>query len=170
MESWIEALEVRDERGGVFNIPQGMAEELDQVAGWGRVGPGANTGVYIRMGSPVEIYVRWQSLAESQTYRWHFTVPESVRKALTTELPMTWNGKEVRGCRTNITVGVAPGGRVVVWNAGFGFQPVEVMRGQAEVEPLGPYQGFSNGRYRPMHESARQYVEEHGIPYGSWDR
>ncbi|ULU25329.1 hypothetical protein DYST_02255 [Dyella terrae] len=56
----------------------------------------------------------------------------------------------------------------MVWINGIGMPAVEVMRGQAEVEPLGPYEGKSGGKYRPMHEPARQYVQEHGIPYGSW--
>lgn len=168
METWVEALEVRDDRGGVFNIPQGMAEELDQTVGWGRIGPGANTGVYIRKSAPEEIYVRWQSLVEPQTYTWRFIVPDSLRKALTTEVPMVWQGKSVQGCRTNIAIGVAPGGHVVVWNAGLGFEPVEVMRGQADVEPLGPDQGKYGGRYVRIGDKAKQYIAEHGIPYDSW--
>jgi len=118
----------------------------------------------------MEIYVRWQSLVEPQTYRWTFMVSERLRRALVEQEPVVWQGKKEMSCRANIAIGVAPGGRVVVWNAGFGFQPVEVMRGQAEVEPLGPDQGKYGGRYVRISDDAKQYVEERGIPYGSWDQ
>ena len=80
----------------------------------------------------------------------------------------TWYGPPQMTCRSEITVGVAPGGHTIVWVVGNGLAPIEIMRVQAEVESLGPYQGKSKGKYRPMHDPARQYIDEHGIPYGSW--
>ena len=46
--------------------------------------------------------------------------------------------------------------------------PIEVFRAQAAVEPKGPYQGQSNGEYYFLSEQAKTYIEQHGIPYGSW--
>lgn len=170
MEAWVEALYVKDDRGAWINVSGGMAGELGQAAGWDNGAWAGNSDKVESAGAPMEVYVRWQSLAEPQTYKWRFPVSESVRKALLKqELVKPWYGPAEMSCRSNITIGVAPGGRAIVWNDGFGFQRTEILRGQAEVEPLGPYQGFSKGKYRPMHEPARKYVEKHGIPYGIWD-
>ncbi|WP_426271012.1 DUF2931 family protein [Dyella kyungheensis] len=168
MESWIEALDVKDDRGNVHDLRQGMAGDLGQAAGWGYVGAGGGNPQFNARGLPVEAYLRWQSLVEPQTYTFHFVIPDEVRHSLVRKEMVTWRGTPKTSCRSSIAIEVAPGGRVVVSNAGLGFKPVEVMRGQAEVEPLGPYQGKSNGKYRPMHEPAQQYVKEHGIPYDSW--
>jgi hypothetical protein len=172
MEAWVEDLVVKDDRGYWSQIPQGMASSLGQTAGWPppyRV-LGSGSARLDSTGLPMEVSLRWQSLAEPQTYTWHFIVPESLRQAMAKKEPTVWLGKPSQGCRSDITVGVAPGGRTIVWISGIALTPaIEVMRGKAEVEPLGPYQGFSKGKYRPMHEPARKYVEEHGIPYGSWD-
>ncbi|WP_430388160.1 DUF2931 family protein [Dyella sp. 20L07] len=169
MEAWVEALDVKDDRGDVYDLREGMAGELGQVAGWGYVGGGGGTPHPSTAGAPVEMYLRWQSLAEPQTYTWHFAVSEELRRSLVKKELGTWMGKPEVGCRDSIAISVAPGGRVVVWNAGLGFEPVEVMRGQADVEPLGPGQGWGKGYAYPLSDKAQQYVNEHGIPYGSWD-
>ncbi|WP_275666962.1 DUF2931 family protein [Dyella terrae] len=119
-------------------------------------------------GAPMQVFVRWQSLAEPQTYRWQFTVPASVRQALVKQEAITWRGRAETSCRQNISIGVAPGGRTVVWINGIGMPAVEVMRGQAEVEPLGPWQGRGKEYAYPLSGPAKQYIQEHGIPYGSW--
>ena len=66
------------------------------------------------------------------------------------------------------TLGMAPGGIVKMWVGGscLGFK--EVGRFQAEVEPLGPYRGASKGKYVSLEPENKAYVEQHGIPYGSW--
>ena len=169
LEAWVEDLEVKDDRGYWVQIPQGVVSGLGQTAGWDN-GEWYSGGPRLdSAGAPMEVSVRWQSLAEPQTYKWRFTVPESMRQALVKKEPSLFRGKTELACRSDIAIGVAPGGRTIVWIAGGALPRVEVMRGKAEVEPLGPYQGFSKGKYRPMHELARKYVEEHGIPYGSWD-
>ncbi|ULU25332.1 DUF2931 family protein [Dyella terrae] len=167
MEAWVETLEVTDDRGRTVVIPQGMAGSLGQTVGWDGLG-GAGGTTIDSAGAPMQVFVRWQSLAEPQTYRWQFTVPASVRQALVKQEAITWRGRAETSCRQNISIGVAPGGRTVVWINGIGMPAVEVMRGQEEVEPLGPDQGQHGGRYVRFSDQAKQYVEEHGIPYGSW--
>ena len=70
--------------------------------------------------------------------------------------------------RNRITLGMAPGGIVKVWvGAGcLGFK--EVGRFQAEIEPLGPYRGKSNGQYIPIEPENKAYIDQYGIPYGTW--
>lgn len=74
----------------------------------------------------------------------------------------------IDGYRFSIALGMAPGGVVKVWVGGscLGFK--EVGRYQAKVEPLGPYRGASKGKYIPLESGNKAYVDQHGIPYGSW--
>lgn len=48
-------------------------------------------------------------------------------------------------------------------------EPIEILRAQAEIEPKGPSQGKTGGRYAlPLEPSSKAYIEKNGIPYGSW--
>jgi hypothetical protein len=67
-----------------------------------------------------------------------------------------------------ITLGMAPGGIVKVWVGGACLDFKEVGRFQAEIEPLGPYIGKSKGQYIPLEPENKAYIDQHGIPYGSW--
>lgn len=170
MEAWVEDLEVKDDRGHWIQIPMGVVGAQGGPAGWPPASSIAGYGTIFKdTGNPVEIFIRWQSLAEPQTYTWKITLPPSMREAMAKKEPVTWYDKPDLACRSGITLGIAPGGRTIMWIGSLSLPAIEVMRGQAEVEPLGPYEGKSNGKYRPMHEPARKYVDEHGIPYGSWD-
>jgi Protein of unknown function (DUF2931) len=171
MEAWVEDLEVKDDRDRWVQIPMGVVGEFAQTVGWpppNRVGGGGGS-TPDSAGAPMEVSIRWQSLAEPQTYTWQFIVPENMRQAMAKKEPVVWAGHADTSCRNLLTLGVAPGGRTIVWINGFGFQPTEILRGQAEVEPLGPDQGQHEGRYVRFSDKAKQYVQEHGIPYGSWD-
>jgi hypothetical protein len=170
MEAWVEDIQVIDARGNIVPMSVGMAGSTGQVDGWGSGTWSGNSATVNAAGLPQEITIRWQSLAEPQTYTWHFAVPEGARRSLGEKVPVTWQGKPGLSCRSNITIGVAPGGRAIVWTNGYGFQPLAILRGQAEVEPLGPGQGWGKGYAYPLSDEAKKYVEEHGIPYGSWDQ
>ncbi|MDH4553598.1 DUF2931 family protein, partial [Pseudomonas sp. BN417] len=71
--------------------------------------------------------------------------------------------------RASLYMGLAPGGIIQVWVRDRCSKLVKVARAQAEVEPLGPDQGRNEGRYayKPS-EKAKRYIEQFGIPYGSW--
>jgi hypothetical protein len=66
--------------------------------------------------------------------------------------------------RASVRFGLAPGGVVQVWVLDECLRPVKVARGQAEIEPLGPYLGKSGGRHYPQSEVSKRYVEKYGIP------
>jgi len=68
----------------------------------------------------------------------------------------------------SIYLGLAPGGVVQVWVRDECHHPIKVARAQAEVEPLGPHLGKSDGHYYPQSEKSKRYIEKYGIPYGSW--
>ena len=55
-----------------------------------------------------------------------------------------------------------------MWVGGACLGFTEVGRFQAEIEPLGPYKGRSNGKYVRIEPESKAYVDQHGIPYGSW--
>ncbi|GAB2801902.1 DUF2931 family protein [Dyella kyungheensis] len=170
MEAWIETLYVKDSHGSWLHIPQGVVGELPDTVGWSGLHYGGGGPQFLDAGAPMEIYVRWQSLVEPQTYNWRFTVPESMRQMLLKrELGKVWyKPRPEMACRSDITVGVAPGGHAILWVDGQGLASVEITRGQATVEPLGPGQGWGKGYAYPPSEDAKKYVEEHGIPYESW--
>ncbi|KAF1028817.1 MAG: hypothetical protein GAK37_02059 [Pseudomonas sp.] len=78
------------------------------------------------------------------------------------------DGKWITGYREALVVGLAPGGIAKVWVTGPCLTPIEVTRVQAEIDPRGPYEGQSNGKYGQPSEESKAYVEKFGIPYGSW--
>jgi hypothetical protein len=170
MEAWIETLYVKDSNGNWLHIPQGVVGELPDTAGWSGLRYGGGGPNFRDAGAPMEIYVRWQSLVEPQTYNWRFTVPESMRQLLLKrEMGKVWYKPQPEmACRSDITVGVAPGGHTILWVDGQGLASVEIARGRGTAEPLGPDQGRHEGRYVRISDDAKKYVEEHGIPYDSW--
>lgn len=44
----------------------------------------------------------------------------------------------------------------------------DLTRVVGRVDPRGPYLGRSGGRYRPLSDISKAYVEKFGVPYGSW--
>ena len=55
-----------------------------------------------------------------------------------------------------------------VWLMGACLSAIDVARVQGTVVKKGPYGGKSGGQHRPLSETSRAYIEQHGIPYGSW--
>jgi hypothetical protein len=170
METWIEALYVKDDHERWVQIPQGLAGQLPETAGWSDLKGGGGGPRFLDASAPREIYVRWQSLVEPQTYSWRVTVPESMRQLLVKrEMGKVWYKPQPEmACRSDITVGVAPGGHTILWVDGQGLASVEITRGHGTVEPLGPGQGWGKGYAYPISDDAKKYIKEHSIPYDSW--
>ncbi|HBX55018.1 DUF2931 family protein [Pseudomonas sp. UBA2684] len=176
MDVWLETVDVTDIQGntvitamkGTVSIHQ-PEDGSGEPAGWPDY-VGAGAGVHLnRLDLPERIYVRWQSLAEPQTYRAEldFARParDLMRKAEKVKCPITGWATDYRNA---VTIGLAPGGIAKVWISGPCFKGTEVLRVQAEIEPKGPYQGLSEGRHRPLEPAAKAYIDKHGIPYDSW--
>ncbi len=166
METWVETANVEDIRGLRFiGAYHGLSSGISPTAGWG---DGASVGRTVDGADlPRRIFLRWQSLVEPQTYRITLDIPESARKLMLRQERSAVTPKEL-DYRNILLVGIAPGGKVALWNKGPGLERIEILRAQAEVEPLGPYSGQSGGKYRPLSERAKQYIQQNGIPYGSW--
>ena len=172
MEVWVETAGVKDIRGrNFFHVGSGIVavrtppEGQGNAAGWGeRFGRGAGRHVN-GADLPERIYVRWQSLAEPQTYRVILDIPERARQLMSERLDPPCPASDYRYA---LTLGLAPGGVVRGWVMSTCGEPIEVLRAQAQIEPKGPYGGQSDGEYYFLSETSRAYIEQHGIPYGSW--
>ncbi|HEX9796184.1 MAG TPA: DUF2931 family protein [Anaerolineales bacterium] len=177
MDVWLETVDVTDIRGITFTEAMKGTVSIHQPedgsgdpTGWPEY-VGAGAGVHLnRMELPQRIVVRWQSLAEPQTYRAILDIPHSardlMRKPEKVKCPITGWATDYRNA---VTIGLAPGGIAKLWVSGPCFKGTEILRVQAEIEPKGPDQGQSGGEYAlPLEPAAKAYIEQHGIPYGSW--
>ncbi|UVK98707.1 DUF2931 family protein [Pseudomonas sp. B21-048] len=184
MEVWIETADVVDINDHVFRgagsgipstgYPRGLSKGIPALfkgdaKGWfehptgkGRYVTGADL--------PRLVYVRWQSMAEPQTYEAYIEIPQSARNTMLKDEAAFCGavGKWKTDYRKFLTVGLAPGGVAKVWLGGACLQSTEVTRVQGTISPKGPYGGTSNGKHRPLSEESKAYIDKFGIPYGSW--
>lgn len=172
MEVWVETVDVEDIRGQKFFKMGGGTVSIHKpidtsgdATGW-RKNLGWGAGRHIDGADlPARIYVRWQSLAEPQTYRIIVDIPERARQLMSERLDPPC---ETSAYRHALAIGLAPGGVVKGWVTSTCGKLIEVFQAQAEIEPKGPYEGTSGGRHRPLSEVSKTYIEQRGIPYGSW--
>lgn len=184
MEVWIETAVVADINGHVFqNAGGGLpaytyprpaskgvpAQFKGNPKGWPEH-PGGKGRHVIGAALPRIVYVRWQSMAEPQTYEVYIVIPQWTRDAMIKGERAYCRavGKWLTDYRENLIVGLAPGGIAKVWTGGPCLLPIEVMRVKGRVHARGPYGGTSNGKHRPLHEESKAYIEKFGIPYESW--
>ena len=177
MEVWIETANVLDQRDRIF--PRAMSgiasvlspKSLERDPGGWPTRPGWGKGKYV-LGAdlPYIVYVRWQSLVEPQTYEAFIKVPEATRQAMVKgeKAYCLADGKWITDYRKGLAIGLAPGGVAKAWIMGPCLAPIEVTRVQGTVVKEGPYEGKSGGKHRPLSETAKAYIEKHGIPYDSW--
>ncbi|MBB2888903.1 MULTISPECIES: DUF2931 family protein [Pseudomonas] len=178
MEVWIETADVVDikERvfrgagGGIASVPkppnnQGIAR------GWVSSN-GAGKGRYVTGADlPRLIYVRWQSLAEPQTYEAYIVIPESAREIMRKpeKAFCSFGAEWITESRDNIGIGLAPGGIAKVWLGGACLNAIEILRVAGTVNTQGPSQGKNEGRYALLlSPESKTYIDKFGIPYGSW--
>lgn len=173
MEVWVETADVEDVRGRIFTRAGAGTASIGYGGlpdGWSSL-PGGLGRQVTGADLPKRIYVRWQSLIEPQTYTVTLEIPEEAR-----ELMLTRAESQVRpgdfDYRKGIALGLAPGGIVMAWVMGPVGKPIEVLCQQAEVEPKGPSQGQTEGRYAYSFEKlelkTQHYLKTHPIPYDSW--
>jgi len=184
MEVWIETAHVVDINERVFlhagsgipamGYPRAMSKGVPsefrgKPAGW-RENPGGKGRNVTGANLPRLVYVRWQSMAEPQTYRAYIEIPESARDTMLKGEKAYCGavGKWKTDYRKFLTIGLAPGGIAKVWLGGPCLKSTEVTRVQGTISPKGPYRGTSNGKHRPLSEEAKAYIDKFGIPYGSW--
>lgn len=170
MDIWLETADVTDARGiTATQAVSGGVSSTGEVSGWPTkvmLGSGKHLS---QLDLPQSIFIRWQSLAEPQTYRANLKIPELARNLMLQQEQVDCTiGGQQSAYRYAVVIGLAPGGIVKVWISGPCFKGTEVLRVHAEIEPKGPYQGLSEGRHRPLEPAAKDYIDQHGIPYSSW--
>ncbi|AKA25091.1 DUF2931 family protein [Pseudomonas chlororaphis] len=176
MKVWVEDTAVEDINGQLFHRTGGGSAadgdpgyQKEWARGWG--GVGGNGKSVVGADLPKRIYVRWQSIVEPQTYRAWVDIPEEARKIMlaSTHRRCPKTPHQTARYMASVYLGLAPGGVVQVWVRDECRNTIKVARAQAEVEPLGPDQGKNNGRYAyKISEKSKRYIEQYGIPYGSW--
>lgn len=177
MEVWVESVDVLDKRGlGYYRVHGGLSaiqnppDNRGNPSGWpARPGGGATrpmTGIAL----PEIVFVRWQSLAEPQTYRVRIDIPAWVRKEMINPQAAycAWRDAHETQYRRVITIGLAPGGIAKAWIIGGCLEPIEIGRFEGSIHPEGPYDGTSHGQHRPLSPIAKDYVDTHEIPFDSW--
>ena len=184
MEVWIETASVVDINERVFlragsgipamGYPRAMSKGVPsefrgKPAGW-REDPGGKGRYVTGADLPRLVYVRWQSMAEPQTYGAYIEIPESARDTMLKGETAYCGavGKWKTDYRKFLTIGLAPGGIAKAWLGGPCLKSTEVTRVQGTISPKGPYGGTSNGKHRPLSEESKAYIDKFGIPYGSW--
>jgi hypothetical protein len=177
MLGWVENSTVEDVDGRIVNNHFGGTlgtdtpeDGTEAAKGWHRKG-GDSIKLVTGAALPKRIFVRWQSIVEPKTYKVLVDISEEARQALKASIarrcPETPNKRAPYAA--SMTLGLAPGGVVQVWVKDSCFKPINVGRAQAEVEPLGPSQGKTEGRYAyKLNDKTQRYIERFGIPYGSW--
>ena len=177
MEVWVESVDVLDQRGmGYYRVHGGVSsiqnppDNRGDPKGWpARPGAGKTrpmTGIDL----PEIVFVRWQSLAEPQTYRVRIDIPETIRQEMITSYPAFchFDKQHIQDYRAVVTIGLAPGGIARAWLSGDCLEPLEIGRFVGSIHPKGPYDGTSGGQHRPLSSAAKAYVDTHDIPFGSW--
>jgi len=164
---WVESVDVLDQRGyAFFHVAGGVVGYTRKPEGWHN-GGGATKPVG-NVDLPESIFLRWQSLAEPQTYKIRIKIPQWVRDEMVRPVYCVPAQRDVTLYPDTINLGMAPGGIVKVW---FGRGCVgykEIGRFQADIEPLGPHGNGKHRYYRAPNPNAQAYIDQHGIPYGSW--
>ncbi len=169
MAVWVETVDVLDQRGlAFFRVHGGVAGYTRKPEGWHK--GGGKTKPVNNVDLPKRLFLRWQSLVEPQAYKIRITIPQWVRDEMVKPERVFCQGskKWKDDYRDSITLGMAPGGIVKVWVGGACLDYKEVGRFQAEIEQRGPYLNSKGIYYRPLKPEAQAYVDEHGIPYGTW--
>ncbi|MHC8373554.1 DUF2931 family protein [Pseudomonas sp. MDT1-85] len=177
MEVWIETADVVDIQDHIYpRAMSGVASMLKppnnsgDPRGWPKrasIGSGKHvTGADL----PKQIYVRWQSLAEPQTYLMVIKIPEATREIMRKgeKVFCAADGKWITGYRQSIGIRLVPGGIARVWVGGPCMTSIEVTTVKAVIDPRGPYEGKSGGHHRPLSAVSKAYVEKFGVPYDSW--
>ena len=164
MEVWVESVDVIDRRGLVFErVHAGVVSILTppnnsgDPRGWPQqVGAGSGKNLP-GIDLPEIVFVRWQSLVEPQTYNVRINIPVWVREEMLKprrgycHFQGKWRDNEYR---TDITIGLAPGGIAKVWVAGPCLGPVR----KVQTGRIGAVTGW-----RPAWQSATNSLIPLGI-------
>lgn len=130
-------------------------------------GPNGPRGVAGRMMPfPEYIGIEWFSFSEQKFYQRVFSLPENLREAMSKPAAYSTNSGTFEAPRNMLTIGLAPGGTIVLWIMNQIGNEIEVARFQAnEIE--GDPSEYEAGTQRYLDEHG-PYLEKHGVPTEGW--
>jgi len=157
MEVWIETADVVDINDRLFRgagsgipatgYPRGLSKGIPahfkgDAKGWFK-DPGGKGRYVTGADLPRLIYVRWQSIAEPQTYEAYIEIPQFARNTMLKDEKAFCGavGKWKTDYRKLLIVGLAPGGVAKVWLGGPCLQSTEVTPCPRHDQSRRPIQG-----------------------------
>ncbi|WP_228276699.1 DUF2931 family protein [Marinobacter sp. JSM 1782161] len=115
---------------------------------------------------PDYIVIRWYSLSEQKSYQKSFHLPDGLQQQIAQPAIYRTSKGEFQRPRDILTIGLAPGGTIVLWIMNQIGNEIEVARFQANEIDGDP------SRYKAATEQYLEengdYLDEHGIPKTGW--
>ena len=169
------------EGGGWVGLSFGM---IPGIHGWGSINNGMSSGF---KGLPTRLDFIWMSYTENQFYQIDTDIDtEKIREYFSEGYKIKGASGKIQHLNYDVVcVGMAPGGVVVVWVAGVGwqkeigrYQGEKVTISESEIAKLDSYENrfwredyinmvFNNGKIIP--EKVKKENEGKPIPFGIWD-
>lgn len=115
---------------------------------------------------PELIFLKWFSFADQKYYVKLIEVPPDLLDRMRKPAPFKAHDGVRMSPRHTMTIGLAPGGTVVVWILNQIGNEIEVMRMQA-TETEGDPDDFATGTESYL-EQHGDYLEKHGVPTEGW--
>ena len=115
---------------------------------------------------PDYVLLRWFSFAEQKFYGAEIRLPDDLKERMKEEAPYRAGDGIRYGPRRTLVIGLAPGGKMVVWILNQIGNEVEVLRQQAIPMTGDPSQ--YQARTESYLERSGDYIEEHGVPTEGW--
>lgn len=115
---------------------------------------------------PELIWIHWFSFAEQKYYAHMIHVPENLSERMREPAPQITNFDTRLVPRHTLTIGLAPGGTIVMWILNQGGNEIEVMRMQAGTVEGDP--SHFEERTEQYLQKHGDYLKEHGLQLGTW--
>ncbi|OHY72079.1 hypothetical protein BCA33_19375 [Marinobacter sp. AC-23] len=115
---------------------------------------------------PDYIAIQWFSFAEQKFYQRLFSLPKGLKERMRKHVTYTTVMGTFSRPRKILTIGLAPGGQIVLWISNRPDNAIEVGRLQAnEIE--GDVSNYEVGIYNYLEKNG-DYIKKHGVPTEGW--
>ncbi|MGP4845871.1 DUF2931 family protein [Marinobacter sp. 1Y8] len=157
---WVDTLELEASGTRHWRMPMGIVSCC-----WrGAHGPRGSGGTITPF--PDYIGIEWFSFAEQKYYQRVFSLPEGLEQKMREPATYTTSEGSTQGPRNILTIGLAPGGTIVLWIQNQIGNEVEVARIHANEVDGNP------SDFAPMmpeyNDESAAYLNNHGIPTEGW--
>lgn len=115
---------------------------------------------------PELIWIHWFSFAEQKYYAHMIHVPPGLSERMREPAPQITNYDTRMVPRHTLTIGLAPGGTIVLWILNQGGNEIEVMR--IKAEPIEGNPDDFSGLTEEYLKEHGDYLKEHGLQLDKW--